>query len=205
MAEIRKKGSTVAKEAETVIKDAAEVTALGALGNLLWKWAKEGVFITVLERTKDQITKALADNRGEFTRDMVLLDAKDKNNLLAWYQQAIDSYSDDRFTTLLGKLPPDKDGSRAYLLKELNQMTNEEFQQMLYMLEHDNLLSMYRRFKLNGGRVIAEELSTVRKQMHKAGEGLVTFAQAVDRRAGAAAPQVGTFLDNLIARARRIK
>ena len=134
---------------------------------LLKQFTKNGAQ-AVADHVKGKITN---DRRAELLEDLRWMGEKDKKNLIRRHKEAIANFTENRFVDLLCKIPestlsPDECG-RQGMLKYLNDLSDEEFDQMLYLLEHDVLLQWFERIRRTGGRFIKKDFDELRSFLSK--------------------------------------
>lgn len=94
------------------------------------------------ERTAEVIFK---EARAELLADIMALPAEDTKNLWRRHREATLALRENRFVSLLTKI---KD-QRQDILAGLNRLTDEEFEQVLYLLEHDPIPQAIDRLRDN--------------------------------------------------------
>ncbi len=122
------------------------VTALG-LDLLMQEIKKKGAQMAAEQLGKIG-EKVFKDQRAELLEDFRILEQKDpKNtaNLKRRHCKAIKELKEGRFVTLLCKICPTETEGRRDTLLWLNNMSDKDFDQYLYMLEHDTWLQWLER------------------------------------------------------------
>lgn len=143
------------------------------VGKELWEVTKgatgEAIGKKVVEKTTETIFR---DLRGELEVDLNKLPWEETQNLRRRRRQAKTQHRENRFTTLLVKIPREH---RAEMFVLLDRMTDEEFWEELDALEHD---------------VIPQFLGRV---WQRAGKTLRPLVAEVDRAAGKLTPAIKDF------------
>ncbi len=89
------------------------------------------------EHVGEALKKIATDKRAELLEALRLMPKEDTANLIARHKKAIQENRENRFVSLLCKIPRDKTEGRRATLKYLNDLEDEQFWQMLTLLEHD--------------------------------------------------------------------
>ena len=111
------------KSAVTTVANELYMLARQAGGEALGK--------AMVEKAKDTI---FVDKRAELLETLSDMDEKDTDNIRSRIDEADKSHTENRFTTLLCKITKEK---RKDTLVWLNRLGDDEFDQMLNLLEHD--------------------------------------------------------------------
>lgn len=82
------------------------------------------------------------DKRAELLADLISMPAADTNNLWRWHREATAELKENRFVSLLCKIPREV---RKDILEALNRMSDDEFRQALNLLEHDVVVQAAKR------------------------------------------------------------
>lgn len=155
------------------------------VGKELWEVTKgatgEAIGKKVVEKTSETIFR---DLRGELEVDLNKLPWAETQNLRRRRREAKTQHRENRFTTLLVKIPREH---RAEMFILLDRMTDEEFWEELDALEHD---------------VIPQFLGRV---WQRVGKTLRPLVAEVDRAAGELVPGVEQFNDQLEALRDRVR
>jgi hypothetical protein len=133
-------GSSSTRKAVESIAEEAGVSAV--VFALLKNFGKETIVVLV-ENAIVEARRSLEDRRGEIVAQIYSLD--NSKGLNDRYAEAKARGEEANFVTLLCKLPKDKDGSRKYILEKLSALSKEDFENVLSMLEHDNLMQYIRK------------------------------------------------------------
>lgn len=103
--------------------------------------------------------KVFADKRAELLGDLMSMHAADTDNLWRWHREATAELRENRFVSLLCKIPKE---IRKDVLEALNHMDDNEFQQALNLLEHDIVVQAAKRTAaaVSGGLEAAAQKAT---------------------------------------------
>ena len=135
-------------------KDAAEKTAETAGGKVVERTAK----------------KVFEDQRAELLEDFRIMSAEDPksvDNLIRRHKESIENkpIPEYRFASLLCKIEKTENKGRRLTLKYLNDLDDEIFWQMLYLLEHDIVLQWLELARRSGGRITKKTIEWLEKRV----------------------------------------
>lgn len=143
----------------------------------LWEVTKQATGEAIGKKAVEKTTEAVfRDLRGELLTDLAALPQEDTRNLWRRHREASAAKRENRFVTLLTKIPREK---RAEIFVILDRASDEEFEQALNLLEHD---------------VIPQFLGRV---WQRAGKTLRPLVAEVDRAAGELVPKIKQFNQQL--------
>lgn len=112
----------------------------------------------------------------------ILAAAPENQNLLQWHREATAARTENRFVSLLCKIPQGAKGNeRVEVLKKLNALPKEEFEQFLNLLEHDVIQQGIAR--ITGSIVekvkrihIGDKIADIDRKANRAAENLRDFS-----------------------------
>jgi hypothetical protein len=124
-----------------IIEELGLDAGVSAIVFALFKQFGKDTIVVLAENFWMQTHKSLEDHRGELMRDVLLLGPDSRAKFFGWYEKIKneDKNKEKDFIMLLCKLPKDKDGSRVYVLDKICALTDQEIEDLLSALDHDNL------------------------------------------------------------------
>lgn len=149
--------------------------------------------------------KVLQDKRAEILEDFRKMQdegKKDRKNidpLLRRHKEAINNFTENRFVYLLCKIPLDAKVGRRPTLWWLNDMTDERFNQMLCLLDHDVVLQWIERMRRRGGRIVAKDINNLRASLNYVTNGIAQAFRRLNQAAERQAPNLRRIADRLAA------
>ncbi len=144
------------------------------------------------------IKEKFGDFRVQLFLDLREMKEEDKRNLMTWYKEAKDNFQDQRFTMLIGKLMKDRaKEERIKILTELNDMSKEEFDLMLYLLEHDVIIQWIQRNLRLAGRLGKDAIVHAEAALKKLVTEVMVKASVIEAAAQQKAPEVHRIADEL--------
>lgn len=161
------------------------VTALG-LDLAMKELAKKGLQVGA-EKIGEKVFK---DKRATLLEDLRIMQGEgiDIKNLLRRHVQSMKDLKENRLVDLLCKICLDEKDGRRKTLKWLNDLGDNEFEQMLYLLDHDVLLQWIEQARRRGGRIATKDLESLKKLLRSASGHII----AIDNHV---APTLGRFAD----------
>ena len=135
------------------------------VGKELWEVTKgatgEAIGKKVVEKTTEAVFR---DLRGELEVDLNRLPWEDTRNIRRRRREAKAQYRENRFVTLLAKIPRE---DRAEMFVLLDRMTDEEFWEELDALEHDVIPQWIARVRQR----VVKRLRPIVAEIEKAARG----------------------------------
>jgi hypothetical protein len=115
----------------------------------------------IAEGSVEKISKAIfEDIRGELLANIMGLEDEDVQEVLKErHRKSMVAHTENRFVTLLTKIPKDQ---RKEILTAMGHMEEEEFEQMLYLLEHDPIPQAFARLRQATSKAVRREWPRVR-------------------------------------------
>jgi aminopeptidase-like protein len=109
------------------------------LGKTLWEILgvaaiAAGTNVTI-DKLKEHGSKTSSDERAELLEELRLMSPEEKENLLRRHREAISTFQEQRFVRLLCKVRQDPQEGRRPTLKYLNDLSDQEFEQMVCLLD----------------------------------------------------------------------
>ncbi|HEX4104179.1 MAG TPA: hypothetical protein VHZ04_01725 [Candidatus Paceibacterota bacterium] len=141
-----------------------EAVVSGIIVGLFKKW---GNYATAQTKTYVEDPEC---GRAELVIDIQKLTTNGKKplNILRRHKQAIAEKKENRFVALLTKLPKDETTKdRTNSLMFLDGLDDEEFNQVLYWLDHDVFLQTYDRWRERYGRTFGEFWKDFKTTIHR--------------------------------------
>ncbi len=146
----------------------------------------------------NHIKEKFGDFRVQLFLDLREMKEEDKRNLMARYKEAKNEFQDQRFTMLIGKLMKDRTKEeRIKILTELNDMGKEEFDLMLYLLEHDVVIQWIQRNLHRAKQFGKDAIAKAEEELKKLVANVMVKAAAIDAAAQQQAPEVHRVADGL--------
>lgn len=107
-------------------------------GDFLGSFTSDIITKKVIPEVGQKISKKVfEDQRGELLQAFSEMDPTDTINLWRRHKEALAANRENRFVTLLLKLPRIKVAGRKNALKWMNDLSDDQFNQALEMLEND--------------------------------------------------------------------
>lgn len=144
--------------------------------------------------------KVVTDKRGELLADLAGMNSGDTGNLVRRHRESIRHFRENRFVTLLCKIPKEGDQGRKATLKYLNGLGDEEFEQMLNLLENDVVWQWMHRAWLVGAPVTRQSVDALRWTLR---EGTEEYVPAATRQLESAGDGLAPLVDGLAGWLRR--
>jgi hypothetical protein len=149
--------------------------------------------------------KILEESRACFEGDLLKMPRDHTNKIREWHQNVLkNNHGDDNhFVALVCKLTSAKDGTplpeteRQLLLEKLNELTEEEFNQALCILDHDVIQKAWENLLREGKIVGIKTMEGFEKAASKTVHAMALGAALFDDAVGTTLPIIRQFADQL--------
>jgi hypothetical protein len=134
----------------------------------------------------------LKDQRATLLNDLRQMPRGDTENLLRRHRESIHHCTENRFVSLLCKVCETPDEGRRPALKYLNDLDEEEFDQMLCLLDHDVFIQWARKLRLHGGRISKKSIEEFKELLERGAVSTRSAGEAAFRKNDEAAAELAS-------------